>query len=52
MIYKKAFAMLFRNLHKVTGQLVQFQHIHRSGFQGVLGDMCGKQAHGIVLLVN
>lgn len=48
-IYEKAFSMLFRNLFKVTGQLVQFHHIHKSGFEGVLADMCGKQAHGILV---
>lgn len=43
--------MLFQNLFRVTGQLVQFHHIHGSGFQGVLGDMCGKQAHGMPLFI-
>ncbi len=38
--------MLFRCLFKTTGQLIQFQHIHGTGFVGVLADMCGKQAHG------
>jgi hypothetical protein len=46
MIYEKAFTMLFQNLFKVTGQLIQFHHIHHTGFQGILADMCGKQAHG------
>jgi hypothetical protein len=38
--------MLFRNLYKVTGQLIQFDHIHNAGFQGFLADMSGAQAHG------
>jgi len=42
MIYEKAFIILFRNLFKVTGQLIQFDHIHHTGFQGILADMCGK----------
>jgi len=33
-------------LTKVTGALIQFEHIHGCGFRGCLGDMCGKQAHG------
>ena len=46
-MYTQLFHTVFNAIAKETGQLVQWKHLHQSGFTGIVMDMDSKQMSGI-----
>ena len=50
--YHRLFSSLFQIIHEVTGQSIQFQHIHGSGIGCILADLDAAKAKGLGLALH
>ena len=50
--YCRLFLSLFQINNEVTGQHIQFRHIHRQGIGCILADLDAVQAKGLGLALN
>jgi hypothetical protein len=51
-MYENLFQDLFPLIEEASGTPVRWQHIHGSGIEAVLVDMCHKQASGKFLFLH
>ncbi len=50
--YHRLFSSLFQIIHEVSGQSIQFRHIHGSGIGCILADLDAAQAKGLGLALH